>query len=365
MKYKICFVSGAISRSGGTERVGSIIANALSKQEYEVHLLSFWNHGNPYYPLDQDVKLHYLLDPKKEGKLYRTGIYPIIKLHSFIKKYDIDVLIDIDTVLSRHSAYAIQGTKCKLVSWEHFNYWAMQRLGEKQRFRAKKLIKKYASGMVVLTDEDRIMHQQAYQLPDGFVTTIRNPCLSDTKAQYDFEQHVFLSVGRLAPQKGYDLLLKAWKAVQGKLPEWKLVIVGSGSQEEELLNLRDQLSLKRVEFVGHSDQVDTYYKKASCYVLSSRYEGFPMVILEAQSYGLPTISFDCKTGPKELIIPGENGYLAEEENIDQLAEYMVKFAQDSKRAKKMSDYAMRHVQQYTLESITEQWVELLKKIVSE
>lgn len=359
---KICFVSGVIARSGGTERVGSIIANELSRKGYDVFLLSFWNQGNPYYPLDEKIKVNYLLEPK-EGKLYRTGIYPILKLHRFILKNDIDILIDIDTVLSRHSAYAIQGTKCKLISWEHFNYWTMLRLKEKRRFRAKKLIKKYADGMVVLTDEDRIKHQQEYQLPDGFVTTIHNPCLSNAEVKYDFENHIFLSVGRLASQKGYDLLLRAWKIVQNKLPEWKLIIVGEGQQREELQDLCNELSLVRAELVGHSDNVGEYYKNASCYVMSSRYEGFPMVILEAQSYGLPVISFDCKTGPKDLITQEKNGYLVEEENIHQLAEYMIKFANEPKQALEMSRSAVEYVKQYTIEPIIEQWIDLINRVI--
>lgn len=359
--YKICFVSGVISRSGGTERVGSIIANELSRRGYDVFLLSFWNQGKPYYALDEKVKVHYLLEPK-EGKLYRTGIYPILKLHRFILKNDIDVLIDIDTVLSRHSAYAIHGTKCKLISWEHFNYWVMLKLNEKRRFRAKKLIKRYADSMVVLTDEDRVKHQQEYQLPDGFVTTIHNPCLSDAVVQYDFEKHTFLSVGRLTSQKGYDLLLRAWKLVQDELPEWKLIIVGEGEQRNELQTLNDELSLERAELVGHSDDVGEYYKNASCYVMSSRYEGFPMVILEAQSYGLPVISFDCKTGPKDLIVQEKNGYLVEEENIQKLAEYMIKFANEPNEAIKMSQFAAENVQQYTIEPIMEQWVNLINRV---
>ena len=107
--------------------------------------------GKPYFHLEDEVHVHYLLNHKIEGKFYRTGIYPIIKLHRFIQNNDIDIIVDIDTVLSRHSAYAIRGTKCKLISWEHFNYWTMLRLKEARRFRAKKLIKKYATELVVLT----------------------------------------------------------------------------------------------------------------------------------------------------------------------------------------------------------------------
>lgn len=365
MGNKVCFVSGVISRSGGTERVGSMIANALVEKGYEVYLLSCWNHGEPYYPLNRSVHLSYLLEPQKEGKLYRTYLYPILKLHKFIKENEIDVLIDIDTELAIYSAYAIQGTKCKLISWEHFNYWTMFRLQDRRRFRAKKLIKRYASHLVVLTEEDRIKHRDEYKLSDKFVTAIPNPCLSGVKVEYRFSNHVFLSVGRLAPPKGYDLLLKAWKIVQKEIPDWKLVIVGKGELEDDLRNLEEELSLERVEFVGHSDDVGEYYHQASCYVLSSKYEGFPMVILEAQSYGLPVISFDCKTGPKDLVEPGKSGYLVEDGNIKKLAKCMIGFTKNLKLAEEMSAYTTKQVKKYSLEAVVKQWDKLLKETLCE
>ena len=362
---RVCFISGAISRSGGTERVGSIIANALSKRGYDVFLLSFWNHGKPYYTLDEKIHVSYLLDPKKEGKLYRTKIYPVLKLHRFLKQNMIDVVIDIDTVLSRHTAYAIQGTKCKLISWEHFNYWTMMKLREKNRFQAKKLIRKYASALVVLTNEDLIKHNEVYHFPEGFVQTIPNPCVSHVVANYHFANHVFLSVGRLESEKGYDLLLHAWQQVEHRLPDWHLAIVGIGSEWENLLSLKQALHLERVIFTGHSDNVGEVYSQASAYVLSSRYEGFPMVILEAQSYGLPVIAFDCKTGPRDLVSHEENGYLVDDGNIEQLAEVMIQFTKDQQKAEKMSYNAAESVKKYDLESITDQWEDLIKKVIQQ
>ena len=135
---KICFFSGLISRSGGTERVGIMIANELANKGYEVSILSLWNDCKPFFKVDKKIKIDYLLD-YKEGKLYRTYIYPILKLRKYIKEKEIDVLIDIDTLLSLYSGYAIKGTKCKLISWEHFNYYYM--LKDKKRIRAKKIVK--------------------------------------------------------------------------------------------------------------------------------------------------------------------------------------------------------------------------------
>ncbi len=358
---KICFISGCIARAGGTERVGSIIANALCDLKYDIYVLSFWNQGNPHYYLNPNIHVHYLLNPRQEGKLYRTYVYPILKLHYFLQNNMIDIVIDIDTELAIYTAYAVQFTKCKWISWEHFNYWTMLKLKEKKRFRAKKLIKKYADGLIVLTEEDRLKHIKQYNLPEDFVTTIYNPCPSNVKFKYSYDTHTFLSVGRLASQKGYDLLLDAWRIVEKTVPDWKLVIVGKGELEKELLKKKELLQLKNIEFVGHTNHIEEYYSVASCYILSSRYEGFPMVILEAQSYGLPTISFDCKTGPKDLI-NGTNGILVENGNIEKLAKAMILFTKDKLKAINMSEEAMKSVQRFDLPIIIGCWEKVLNKI---
>ncbi len=108
--------------------------------------------------------------------------------------------------------------------------------------------------------------------------------------------------------------------------------------------------------------MEEYYKSASCYVLSSVYEGFPMVILEAQSYGLPVISYDCKTGPRDLVHHNFNGMLVEDKNIDQLAKSMIMFTKNTDLAMRMSLNAYNNVQKFNLKEITKQWVALIENV---
>ena len=363
MSAKICFISGAIAHSGGTERVGCIIANELSAKGYDVTILSFWNWGPPFFSVSEKVRVKYLLDPQREGKLYRTYIYPILKLHHFIISNDIDIVIDIDTQLARFSSYAIQGTKCKQISWEHFNYWAMVEKNDKRWFKAKRLIKKYASKLVVLTEQDRLKHIEMYNFRPEFVVTMPNPCLSDVDVDYHFDNKTFLAVGRLTKQKRFDLLLDAWKMVQPECPAWKLVIVGTGDLEIELKNQAEKNNLENLIFAGHTNQVEKYYQSASCLVLSSEFEGFPMVVLEAFSYGLPVISFDCKTGPSDMISDGENGFLVENGNVEKLAERMIVFTKHCNNANQMSLNASKMIQKYKLDSIISRWCELISELI--
>lgn len=357
MKKKICFFSGVISRSGGTERVGIMIANELAKRGYEVSILSFWNSCTPFFKVNKNIKIDYLLD-YKEGKLYRTYIYPILKLRKYLKKEKIDILIDIDTLLSRYSGYAIQGTNCKLISWEHFNYYYM--CSDKKRIRAKKTVKKFADKLVVLTKEDRDIHIKNMSFEENKIEQIYNPSPFKIYDKYNFENKNFLVVGRLTEQKGIDRLIDAWKIFETKNKEWTLTIVGDGKDRTKLEN--QATGLNNIKFAGRTDKVEEYYKNASCYILPSRFEGFPMVILEAQSFGLPVIAFDCKTGPKEMITNEKNGYLIEDGNVQNLADSLIQFTREKEKAQYMSLKSLEFIKNYSIEKIGNQWEVLIENI---
>lgn len=351
---KICFISGCLARSGGTERVGSIIANGLVGRGYDVYILSMWDRGAPHFHLEKKIKVYNLLSPRKEGKLYRTYIYPIIKLHSFLKKNKIDIVIDIDTELSVYTYFAIIGTECKWISWEHFNYWAMIERREKKRFIAKKLIKKKANHLIVLTDEDKKKHMEKYGMDDNFIISIHNPSPEIKEIKYNFDLHSFISVGRLSYQKGYDLLIEAWKIFEKENKEWKLMIIGDGEEKENLIRKIKEYNLNNLKLLGFKDNVEDFYRKSSCYVLSSRYEGFPMVILEAESNGLPIIAFDCKTGPKDLV-DLNNGFLLECLDPNLLAEAMLEFTKSEKNAEIKSQNSILKAKENNLNEILNKW----------
>ena len=116
----------------------------------------------------------------------------------------------------------------------------MERLEEK-RLKAKELIKNKASALVVLTNEDRYKHIEEYDLSNKFVRTINNPCLSQVKSDYSFDNHTFVAIGRLTSQKGYNLLLDVWNIVKKKIQNWNLVIVGDGEFKGELLKQKERL----------------------------------------------------------------------------------------------------------------------------
>lgn len=358
---KICFISGVISRSGGTERVGIMIANELARRGYDVSILSFWNQGIPFFECHDSINIHYLLNPKTEGKLYRTYVYPILKMRAFMKKHKFDVVIDIDTALSYYTLRAIKGINIKHIAWEHFNY--LHTIKDKKRLSAIKMIKKSSDQLVVLTQKDYQFHLKKENFIKEKIRYIYNPTPFEGKHVSDRNEKMFLAVGRLTDQKGFDLMLEAWKNVEPMLEDWKLVIVGSGEDEEKLTNIINNNCLKRVELIQSTNNIESWYDRASIYVMSSRYEGFPMVLLEAMAKGLPIISFDCVTGPNELIQNLKTGVLVEDKNTSELAKVMIELASDRKRQDIYSIESEKNVKKFYISNIVDNWEKLFNELV--
>lgn len=358
---RICFISGDISRSGGTERVGLLIANELCKRKYDVTILSFWNGGKPYFFCDNKIKLTYLLDRKKEGKLYRTYIYPILKLRRFIKKNKFDVIIDIDTALSFYSCYASKYLECKVVTWEHFNYIQTQK--DKNRYRGFCAAKKYSARIVVLTKHDYDMYINLGHIETERMTQIYNP-VSFQIEPTSVDSKLAISVGRLSYQKGFDLLLNAWAIIEKHGTDWRLAIIGSGEDERALKKLSKNLNLKNVDFIANTPDIKKWYRSASLYILSSRYEGFPMVLLEAMSKGVPIVSFDCVTGPSEMIKNNVNGFLVEDGNVEALAtQVYALISTDREQLAELSYNSIKLAKDFSVENIVNNWESILQELV--
>ena len=146
----------------------------------------------------------------------------------------------------------------------------------------------------------------------GATILIPNPITINTNATSDLQSKSVISVGRLDAQKGYQYLIKAWEYVAKTHPEWKLDIYGEGYMREQLQELINSLKLNNVvKLCGTTNDVISKYCSHSIFVMSSITECFPLVLLEASSCGLPLIAFDCKSGPRDIVTDGENGFSSE------------------------------------------------------
>lgn len=351
---KICFFSANFSNGGGTERVTSIIANELVKLGYDITIISCIGGEKPFFELDSRIKLDRLYKSCSGLKFNLTAAY---KLRKKIKEYDFDYIIDIDTIHSFFSIPATIGLRAKVISWEHFNYYSD--LGVKKRRWGRVLAAKYADRIITLTNEDREAFLENLKVK-AKVDYIYNPTPYPNEKRSECTSKIAISIGRLTAQKGFDKLLDIWKQIDKRDDEWLLYIIGSGEDKEKLLKQKENLNLKRVIFVENTKNIKEYYEKASIYLMTSRFEGLPMTLIEAQSFGLPIISYDIKTGPKDVISDNKDGYLIEDDNQEQFVEKFLELANDRAKIEKFSKEAYNNSNRFKLDEIIKKWKEILK-----
>jgi glycosyltransferase involved in cell wall biosynthesis len=178
------------------------------------------------------------------------------------------------------------------------------------------------------------------------------------------DRKVIVAAGRLVRQKGYDLLVKAYAEVAPAHPDWSLRIFGSGRDRTKLTRMIAERGLdKWVELCGSTPDLGSELAEASVFVLSSRYEGMPMVILEAMSKGLPVVAFDCPTGPGELISHGDDGLLVPAGDVAGLAAALRKIIEDDGLRRRLGERARRSARAYELPEIGARWEELIDELV--
>lgn len=210
---------------------------------------------------------------------------------------------------------------------------------------------------VVLTEEDK-----GYWGALKNIEVIPNARTFKVDEPSNLENKTIIAVGRYSYQKAFDRLIDAWGIVAKDFSDWTLRLVGDGEERETLqlkideLKLRDRVVLGRAE----SDMLNVY-RNASILALSSRYEGLPMVLLEAQAAGLPIVSFSCKCGPRDVITNGENGFLVAEGDVKTLAERLRLLMENSDLRHEMGRKALLNSERFREEIIMKKWTDLFTR----
>lgn len=177
-----------------------------------------------------------------------------------------------------------------------------------------------------------------------------------------------IAVGRLDYQKGFDRLIQAWSLVQadGRFADWQLDIFGQGEWKDMLQQMIYEEGLQANAHINPpTKDIASEYVRSSLLVMSSHYEGFPMVMIEAMACGLPVVSFDYKCGPRDIIRHGENGLLVKDGDIRGLAEAMMMVMGDDAYRKRLSGAALNVVSTYSEEAVMGQWTRLFASLVRE
>lgn len=245
----------------------------------------------------------------------------------------------------------------------HYQYNRSGLMGLADKVRARideRLVRKF-DRFVVLTQEDK---QMWGEMPG--IRVIPNAANFIAENYSDCSAKRVIAVGRLDYQKSFDRLIMAWEKVVQKRPDWRLVIFGQGEWKEMLQKMIDDRGLQDVVRVNApTKNIGKEYSESSMLVMSSHYEGFPMVMVEAMACGLPAVSFDFKCGPKDIIKDGENGVIVPDGDIDALAEAMMKLMGDDELRKRMGEEAKKVVETYSEEKVMSKWMKLYEEVVAD
>jgi len=353
-KPRICFLTGTLNAHAGAERMTAVMANALAERGFPTFVLSLWDRHS-CFPLADGVSHHALSAQRPSFK--RAFPSTVSGIRTFLKTHRIDTLIEVDTMLALFTLPASLGLPVRKIAWEHCFF--DQDLGRKMRRVARRLAARFDDDIVVLTDRDHARWEAALQ-PRARVHTVPNPLpFTFPPVAAPRQAKVVLAVGRLTHAKGFDILLRAWATVAQRASDWRLVIVGEGESRPDLERLRSQLGLvESVELPGTRDNISSLYQEASVFCLSSRYEGFGLVLLEAMSHGLPVVSTDCEAGPRALLSDRE-ALIVPTENPEALASAITALMDNTKAADELANAGRQKARSFELNLIVDQWQQLL------
>ena len=358
-KNHIVLICSRLDMPGGIERAIVNTANLFAENNHPVTVLILDESDKSFYPIHSSVitKQYPLLFgiTGKGNKLSRKiqFLRDIKKLKIILKK------INACTVIATEYPFAItaimSGAKkySNVFSWEHHHFdWL------KKSFFWKFLFGSFYPKLdgIVCLNKTEAEHFKQYAPVSIIPNFIENKSGKKTTGN----AKTILSVGWLIHRKGIDFIMHAAKIVFTKHPDWKWKIIGEGEMKNQLLefikkeNLEDKLILQQPV----SSNIDDEYCNASIFVLASRFEAFPMVLLEAMSFGVPCISFDCLSGPSDIITNDEDGILVDKENPVKLAEAINKLIEDESLRIEMGGKSFENVKRFSPERIYQLWKKL-------
>ena len=376
---KIVYITPALYLAGGIERTLTLKANYFAEQfGYDITILLTDGVGKPYfYPISPKIKV-VNLDLGFE-ELWNCSF--IRRVYLYLKKQRVykrrlrsqlmEIRPDITISLLRREINFINEIKdgSKKIGELHTSRQNNRNFKDNEINFFKAIFAKYwnlsliyhlrkLDKFVVLTNEDK---DSWIELDN--VVAIPNPVSFKVDKPSELTAKRVLAVGRYDYVKGFDRLLKAWAIVTKKVPDWTLAIYGDGDNSS-YIKLRDELGIdaSRCQLHGVTQNIQDEYRSSSIYVLTSRYEGLSMAMLEAISCGLPLVAFSCPCGPRDVVEDGVNGYLVENGNIEMLAERLIALMDSPQILRQMGREAQEKSRLYQMEHLAIRWKNLFESI---
>lgn len=373
---RIIYNISATYNSGGMERVLANKANWLVQNGYEVSVLTTDQNGrSPFFEFDSRIRFYDLginYEENNGGSFLNKLIhYPFKqwKHQKALKKLLPELKADVVISMFCNDASILPKIKddSRKVLEIHFSRFKRQQYGRKgiwkiaDEIRSRNdlnVVSKF-DRFVVLTEEDK-----GYWGNLDNIQVIPNARTFVMDKPAELKEKRVIAVGRYCYQKALDRLIDAWEIVCKSVDDWKLSLVGDGEDREALQTQIERLGLSDKVVLGRAEtDMKTVYANASILALSSRYEGLPMVLLEAQSAGLPIVSFECKCGPKDVLTDGVDGFLVKEGDVTSLATKILELITDEDLRRKMGAEAYKNSERFSEEKVMAQWVELFNEVI--
>ncbi|WP_321332107.1 glycosyltransferase family 4 protein [uncultured Bacteroides sp.] len=391
-KLKICFYCDSIFSFGGVQRVLAVIAKSLSTN-YEVTILT---HDNPsqedksMYGLgESDLKFEYinypslpfyeylpcktysflykkvLIQNKITSKWYGYSSFPHSKRKILIKKINngnYDIVIGVHAFLSLHLASIVKYIKPKVIGWMHNSYSAFFENRGLFLWNQKKQFQyeiPRLNAVVVLTKSDRELYNKNMNID---AISIYNPLTLAPIGKGNSKFRKFLAIGRFSHlAKGFDILIEAFALFAKHTPDWTLDIVGEGPEEDKLRKLIYKYELEnRINILPFTKNIQKHYASASIFVLSSRWEGFGLVLVEAMAHYLPIIASDLPV-VKELLGETDNCLIFRNEDVNDLAAKML-FIVKREDLDEMGEKSYAIAKTFQIDNIIQQWENIITEI---
>ncbi|MFG1945996.1 glycosyltransferase family 4 protein [Nonomuraea sp. NPDC048826] len=366
---------------GGTIRTVVNQANAMARAGHDVEIVSVVRRRNkPQFAIHQDVRLSALVDQRQgrepdslarrawrrlRGKIVPRGEFAAEYFTERVEKAVMDyvsalpdgILVTTRPALNLIAARRAPKSVVK-VAQEHMNLTAYPDTIRQE------IVRHYGGfdAVAVLTKTNQIEYQEI--LPDTRIVQIPNAVHKVDQERSTQRNPVVVAAGRLVPQKGFDLLIQAFAQVVADHPEWKLRVFGNGPREARLQAQIDELGLSdNVALLGRTERLDDELAAASVYALSSRFEGLPMVMIEAMTHALAVVAFDCPTGPRDVLTDGADGLLVPPRDVDALAAALKKVIRDRGRRIDMGAAAAATARGYAPDVVMPMWEDLFTELL--
>lgn len=361
---KLTLIISSLER-GGAERILSMLANAWAQRGTEVTLITFDDSEGAAFSLDPAITLRSLEVPNvAAGSFFRalgSNGQRVRRLRRAVRQFRPDVIISFLEFPNLITLLATRGLGVPVIISERANpeYGELKPVWKVLR----RLLYPLSVALVCQTSAmvaqmQREIRVQGYAIPNPVVlpASFSSAVPGPSKA----ESRTVIAMGRLVPQKGFDMLLEAFSRVAGKHPEWSLKVLGKGPLKAQLEAQAESLGLKtRVNFAGTVPDPFPLLRNAELFVFPSRFEGFGNALAEAMACGLPVISFDCPAGPSDMILSGVNGVLVPRENVPAFADAMDRLMSQPAERARLGGRASDVLERFSLDRILGMWDEVI------